>query len=129
VIASPGEPKELPTSKSSSRRLSPSGIFIYADSDLKFDQPQTEVVFDRESCVAGRLSQPGRRDLSTMLGATTVQSLQMSGRTLQSIPQIKRVEATDAGAAPETSTSPGSDNSWCRSPPSPRSDYELSRAS
>ena len=25
-----------------------SGVFVYADSDLKYDQPQTEIVFDRD---------------------------------------------------------------------------------
>jgi multidrug efflux pump len=32
-----------------------SGMFIFADADLKFDQPQAEVVFDsRQGAVAGR---------------------------------------------------------------------------
>jgi len=42
------------------RRRFASGLFIYADADLKFDQPQTEVVFDsRQAAFAGRRSQSG----------------------------------------------------------------------
>ena len=38
-----------------------SGMFIFADTDVKFDQPQTEVVFDRDKLRSqGRGSEPGR---------------------------------------------------------------------
>jgi Cation/multidrug efflux pump len=39
-----------------------SGLFIYADADLKFDQPQAEVVFDRDKLRSQGvdLSQAGR---------------------------------------------------------------------
>jgi multidrug efflux pump len=46
-----------------------SGLFIFADSDLKFDQPQAEVVFDRDKLRSQGvdLTQAGQ-DLATMLG-------------------------------------------------------------
>jgi multidrug efflux pump len=49
-----------------------SGMFIFADADLKFDQPQAEVVFDRDKLRSQGvdLSQAGR-DLSTCSAATT----------------------------------------------------------
>src|SRR6478672_8353514 len=49
VIASPGEPQQLVQfANQLVQKAMTSGIFIYADSDLKYDQPQAEVVFDRD---------------------------------------------------------------------------------
>src|SRR5262249_5350012 len=46
-----------------------SGLFMFADADVKFDQPQAQVVFDRDKLRSQGvdLSQAGR-DLSTLLG-------------------------------------------------------------
>src|SRR5205807_2626017 len=70
-----------------------SGMFIYADSDIKFDQPQTEVVFDRDKLRSQGvdLSQAGK-DLSTMLGGNYVNRFSIEGRSYKVIPQVKRVE-------------------------------------
>ena len=70
-----------------------SGKFIFADSDVKFDQPQAEVVFDRDKlCSQGvDLSQAGQ-DLSTMLGGNYVNRFSIQGRSYKVIPQIKRAE-------------------------------------
>ncbi len=94
VIASPGEPKELADfADKLVKKAFTSGIFIYADSDLKFDQPQTEVVFDRDKLRSQGvdLSQAGR-DLSTMLGGDYVNRFSIQGRSYKVIPQVKRVE-------------------------------------
>src|SRR5438270_1693439 len=94
VIMSPGEPKELADfAQTLAKKAFASGIFIYADSDLKFDQPQTEVVFDRDKLRSQGvdLSQAGR-DLSTMLGGDYVNRFSIQGRSYKVIPQIKRVE-------------------------------------
>src|SRR3954470_7991148 len=94
VIASPGEPKELADfADKLVKKAFASGIFIYADSDLKFDQPQTEVVFDRDKLRSQGvdLSQAGR-DLSTMLGGDYVNRFSIQGRSYKVIPQVKRVE-------------------------------------
>src|SRR6478672_8424667 len=49
VIASPAEPQQLVDfANQLVQKAMTSGIFIYADSDLKYDQPQAEVVFDRD---------------------------------------------------------------------------------
>ncbi len=60
-------------------------MFIYADTDVKFDQPQTEVVFDRDKLRSQGvdLSQAGQ-DLSTHAGRKLRQPLQHSGPQLQS---------------------------------------------
>src|SRR5216117_2182897 len=49
VIASASEPQQLgELAKQLVQKAFASGLFIFADADLKFDQPQTEVVFDRD---------------------------------------------------------------------------------
>src|SRR5436853_4731247 len=49
VIASAAEPQQLAQfANELVKRAFASHMFIYADSDLKFDQPQAEVVFDRD---------------------------------------------------------------------------------
>src|SRR5512140_362693 len=70
-----------------------SGLFMYADTDLKFDQPQAEVVFDRDKVRAQgvNLSDTGR-DLSTMLSGNFVNRFSIQGRSYKVIPQIKRAE-------------------------------------
>src|SRR5260370_16588181 len=67
-----------------------SGMFIFADTDVKFDQPQTEVVFDRDKLRSQGvdLSQAGQ-DLSTLLGGNYVNRFSIQGRTYKLIPQVK----------------------------------------
>ncbi len=74
-----------------------SGMFIYADVDVKFDQPQTEVVFDRDKLRSQGvdLSEAGA-DLSTMLGGNYVNRFSIQGRSYKVIPQIKRVDRLTA---------------------------------
>ena len=70
-----------------------SGMFIYADTDVKFDQPQTEVVFDRDKLRSQGvdLSQAGT-DLGTMLGGNYVNRFSIQGRSYKVIPQVERAE-------------------------------------
>ncbi|MGA9812892.1 MAG: efflux RND transporter permease subunit [Terriglobales bacterium] len=94
VIASPGEPQQLvDIAKQLVGAAFASGKFIYADSDLKYDQPQTEVVFDRDKLRSQGvdLSQAGQ-DLSTMLGGNYVNRFSIQGRSYKVIPQIERAE-------------------------------------
>src|SRR5207244_10969615 len=74
-----------------------SGLFIYADSDLKFDQPQAEVVFDRDKLRSQGvdLSQAGQ-DLSTLFGGNYVNRFSIQGRSYKVIPQVKRAERLTA---------------------------------
>src|SRR4051794_4142991 len=94
VIASPGEPEQLVAfANQLVKKAMTSGIFIYADSDLKFDQPQTEVVFDRDKLRSQGvdLSQAGQ-DLSTLLGGNYVNRFSIQGHSYKVIPQVKRAE-------------------------------------
>jgi multidrug efflux pump len=94
VIASPAEPQQLVEfAKQLVGKAFASGLFIYADSDLKFDQPQAEVVFDRDKLRSQGvdLSQAGT-DLSTLLGGNYVNRFSIQGRSYKVIPQVKRAE-------------------------------------
>ncbi|MGZ4780247.1 MAG: efflux RND transporter permease subunit, partial [Thermoanaerobaculia bacterium] len=70
-----------------------SGKFMYADTDLKFDQPQAKVVFDRDKLRSQGvdMGQAGR-DLSTLLGGNYVNRFSIGGRSYKVIPQVKRSE-------------------------------------
>src|SRR5438067_1448208 len=81
VIASSAEPQQLVQfANELVMKAFKSGMFIYADSDIKFDQPQTEVVFDRDKLRSQGvdLSQAGKA-LSTMLGGNYVNGFSMQG--------------------------------------------------
>jgi multidrug efflux pump len=68
-----------------------SGKFMFADTDLKFDQPQAKVVFDRDKLRSQGvdLGQAGR-DLSTLFGGNFVNRFSIGGRSYKVIPQVKR---------------------------------------
>src|SRR5439155_12730857 len=70
-----------------------SGKFMFVDTDLKFDQPQARVVFNRDKLRAQGvdLSQAGR-DLSTLFGGNYVNRFSIQGQSYKVIPQVKRVE-------------------------------------
>ncbi len=94
VITSAMEPRQLDAfAKQLVGKAFQSGLFIYADSDLKFDQPQAEVMFDRDKLRSQGvdLTQAGQ-DLSTMLGGDYVNRFSIQGRSYKVIPQIKRAE-------------------------------------
>jgi multidrug efflux pump len=94
VIASSAEPEQLKDLAGQLvQKAFASGMFMFADADLKFDQPQTEVVFDRDKLRSQGvdLSQAGR-DLSALLGGDYVNRFSIQGRSYKVIPQVKRAE-------------------------------------
>src|SRR5438094_2273441 len=94
VIASAAEPERLSElADQLVKKAFASGLFIFADADLKFDQPQAEVVFDRDKLRSQGvdLSQAGR-DLSALLGANYINRFSIQGRSYKVIPQVARVE-------------------------------------
>jgi multidrug efflux pump len=64
---------------------------MFADSDLKFDQPQAEVVFDRDKVRSQGvdLARAGA-DLAILLGGDYVNRFSIQGRSYKVIPQMKR---------------------------------------
>ncbi len=98
VIASTAEPEELVEfANTLVQKAFESGIIVYADSDLKFDQPQSEIVFDRDKVAAlgVNLQQVGA-DLGTMVGGNYVNRFSIQGRSYKVIPQVKRGERLTA---------------------------------
>ena len=94
VVVSAAEPRQLSEfANQLVQRAFQSGLFIYADTDLKFDQPQSEVVFDRDKLRSQGvdLTQAGQ-DLATLLGGDYINRFSIQGRSYKVIPQIKRVE-------------------------------------
>jgi multidrug efflux pump len=94
VIASAAEPKQLTElADQLVKKAFASGMFLYADADVKFDQPQAEVVFDRDKLRSQGvdLTQAGR-DLSTLVGANYVNRFSIDGRSYKVIPQVMRAE-------------------------------------
>jgi len=94
VVASTAEPTQLvEIAKQLVGKAFESGLFIFADADLKYDQPQVRVVFNRDKVRAQGvdLSQAGR-DLGTLLGGDYVNRFSIQGRSYKVIPQVKRSE-------------------------------------
>jgi multidrug efflux pump len=71
--------------------------FMFADTDLKFDQPQARVVFDRDKVrsLGVDMTQAGR-DLSVLLGGNFVNRFSIGGRSYKVIPQVKRSDRLTA---------------------------------
>jgi multidrug efflux pump len=92
VIASTAEPERVvELAGTLVQKAFASGLFVFADTDVKFDQPQTEVVFDRDKVrsLGVDMSRAGA-DLSTLLGGNYVNRFSIQGRSYKVIPQIQR---------------------------------------
>jgi len=74
-----------------------SGLFMFVDSDLKFDQPQTRVVIDRDLAAQLGLSM---RDvggtLAAMLGGNYVNYFSFYQRSYKVIPQVRQADRLNA---------------------------------
>jgi len=94
AIVSAAEPEQVSQlAQQIVQKAMTSGMFMFADTDVKFDQPQTEVVFDRDKLRSQGvdLSQAGA-DLSTMLGGNYVNRFSIQGRSYKVIPQLRRMD-------------------------------------
>jgi multidrug efflux pump len=68
-----------------------SGFFMFADSDLKYDQPQSEVVIDRDKVAAMGINlQDVGINLGVMLSGNYVNRFNVQGRSYKVIPQVSR---------------------------------------
>jgi multidrug efflux pump len=98
VISSTAEPQQLlEVANKLVAKAFTSGLFLFVDTDLKFDQPQAEVVFDRDKVrsLGVDLSEAGQ-DLATILGGNYVNRFSIQGRSYKVIPQVKRSERLTA---------------------------------
>jgi multidrug efflux pump len=94
AIVSAAEPEQVSQlAEQIVQKAMASGMFIFADTDVKFDQPQTQIVFDRDKLRSQGvdLSQAGA-DLSTMLGGNYVNRFSIQGRSYKVIPQLRRMD-------------------------------------
>ena len=97
VISSTVEPRQLIEFANDLVKMAfASGIFMFADTDLKYDQPQVEVSFDRNKVAALGLDlQKVGADLGTLLGGNYVNRFSIQGRSYKVIPQLKRENRLD----------------------------------
>ncbi len=74
------------------QRALASGLFLFGDTNLKFDQPQVDLEIDREKAAAlGVNMQQISADLGSMLGGGYVSRFAIEGRAYKVIPQVTRV--------------------------------------
>jgi multidrug efflux pump len=94
VVATTAEPRELlEFTQQLVGKAFQSGYFVFADTDLKYDMPQAEIVFDRDKVASLGLNlQQVGADLSTMLGGNYVNRFSIQGRSYKVIPQVERAE-------------------------------------
>ncbi|MCS7048180.1 MAG: efflux RND transporter permease subunit [Verrucomicrobiae bacterium] len=92
VVASTAPPEELlQWGEKLVQRALGSGLFVFADTNLKYDQPQMEIVFDRDQVAATglNLAQVGL-DLATYLSGQYVNRFSVQGRSYKVVPQVVR---------------------------------------
>ena len=93
VVCSTAEPERVAqVADELLARAIKSGKFYFGDTDLKFDQPQTDIIIDRDK--AARLGvnmQTLASDMGTMLGGNYVNRFAIEGRSYKVIPQVTRV--------------------------------------
>jgi multidrug efflux pump len=74
------------------QRAMQSGLFLFGDTNLKFDQPQVDIEIDREKAAAlGVDMQQISSDLGAMLGGGYVGRFAIEGRAYKIIPQVTRL--------------------------------------
>jgi multidrug efflux pump len=95
VIASTAEPAQiLEIARELQQKAVASGMFAFPPIiDTKIDQPQSEIVLDRDKIASMGLDlrQIGE-DLAAMLGGNFVNRFNIDGRSYKVIPQIQRVD-------------------------------------
>lgn len=70
-----------------------SGKYMFADTDLKFDIPETKVVFDHDKVASLGLNlQQVGNDLGVLLGGNYTNRFNIKGRSYKVIPQAKRID-------------------------------------
>ena len=93
ILASTAEPQEiLNIARELQKKATASGMFAFPPIiDTKIDQPQTEIVLDRDKVASYGLDlrQIGE-DVSAMVGGNYVNRFNIGGRSYKVIPQIKR---------------------------------------
>ncbi|MGE0211609.1 MAG: efflux RND transporter permease subunit [Parvibaculaceae bacterium] len=74
-----------------------SGLFIFTNTDLRFETPQVELIIDKDKAnrLGVRMSDVGST-LATLLGGNYVNRINIQGRSYQVIPQVPRLHRGSA---------------------------------
>ncbi len=98
VLSSTAEPEELfRLGRQLQADAMKSNLFTFSDLDLKYDKPQTEIIFDRDKVAAlGVNLEKVGADLGTMIGGNYVNRFSSAGRSYKVIPQVKRADRLNA---------------------------------
>jgi multidrug efflux pump len=104
VIASTFDPERiLEFAQQIEQKALASGKFMFMDIDTKVDQPETELVLDRDKVAALGLNMADvGGDLSALVGGNYVNRFNFAGRSYKVIPQLKRVERLNASQLENT---------------------------
>jgi multidrug efflux pump len=80
-----------------------SGKFMFMDIDTKVDQPEADLVLDRDKVAALGLNMSDvGADLSALVGGNFVNRFDFAGRSYKVIPQLKRAERLNASQLEST---------------------------
>jgi multidrug efflux pump len=99
VIAATAEPEIIVQfAQQLQQRAAASGLFAFPPViDTKIDQPEVELVMDRDKVASLGLDMATvGSDLSTLVGGNFVNRFSLAGRSYKVIPQLKRVERLNA---------------------------------
>src|SRR6185369_658214 len=99
VIGSTAEPELiLKFAQELQQKAAASGLFTFPPAiDTKLDQPEVELVMDRDKVASLGLDMATvGSDLSTLVGGNFVNRFSLAGRSYKVIPQLKRVERLNA---------------------------------
>ena len=105
VIAATAEPQViLQFADQLQQRAAASGLFAFPPViDTKLDQPEVELVMDRDKVASLGLDMATvGSDLSTLMGGNFVNRFSLDGRSYKVIPQLKRVERLNASQLEST---------------------------
>ncbi len=99
VVASTADPRQVyAIAQKVMQGALRSGKFIFLDTDVKLDQPQSELVIDRDKVAALGLNlQQVGGDLGSMFGGSYVNRFSIDGRSYKVIPQIERIGRLNPG--------------------------------
>jgi multidrug efflux pump len=105
VIAATAEPEQiLATAKVIQQMAATNGMFAFPPIiDTKLDQPEVELVIDRDKVAALGLDlQSVGSDLAALVGGNYVNRFNLAGRSYKVIPQLERGARLDAGQLEST---------------------------
>ncbi|MCB9030158.1 MAG: efflux RND transporter permease subunit [Deltaproteobacteria bacterium] len=94
VISTTAEPRELlDIANQLVGTAFQSGAYMFADADLKYDLPQSEILIDREKVATMGLDLNDiGRDISVLTGGNYTNRFNIQGRSYKVIPQAKRAD-------------------------------------